>query len=279
MLPHHAVGRIRRSGVLFELCEQHLHHALKAVLVVGRVDGQLGVVVLPRRQHHRARQSRGVTRERARDDRQCRSGLVAERDVMFDRASRCRDGARGQLGGRDGFRCAGAVDAVQQLARVGEPGGWRERALHERATGVLVLDRQHRRLHLARAGPAQQRDQQLDARALDPHRLLEGERPEPGRGARADPLVGEALRARSRARGERLGGQHAERREHPRRTLVAARLDRLHDREPDVIWHVGLLDRHEHGGGELLQRGRIVERCRVVEHRDERRDDLLAQDL
>jgi hypothetical protein len=88
-----------------------------------------------------------------------------------------------------------------------------------------------------------------------------------------------ALRARPRPRGERLGGDHGERREHPRGVGVAARLDRLKDRGGNLPWHLGLLQRHEHSGGQLLQLGRIVARRRIIEHGDKRRDDLLGQDL
>ena len=142
-----------------------------------------------------------------------------------------------------------------------------------------MLDREQRRLHVSRAGPPQQHDQQLGARAIDPHRLLDGERPEPGRGARNDPVAGEALRARVRSGGERLGGDHGERRKHARGVGVAARLERLNDRGRNLPWHVGLLQRHEQGGGELLQLGRIIERRSIIEHGDERRDDLLVQEL
>jgi hypothetical protein len=55
-----------------------------------------------------------------------------------------------------------------------------------------------------------------------------------------------------RPRGERLGGDHGERRKHARGVGVAARLERLKDRGRNSGWHFGLLQRHEQGGGELL---------------------------
>ena len=82
-----------------------------------------------------------------------------------------------------------------------------------------------------------------------------------------------------RLRGERLGGQDGDRREHPGRARVAARLDRRKHRGHRLRRQLGLLERHEHGRGELLQLGRVLERRRAVEHRGERRDDLLVQDL
>jgi len=88
-----------------------------------------------------------------------------------------------------------------------------------------------------------------------------------------------ALGARLRPRGERLGGDHGERRQHPRGVGVAARLDRREDRGRDLLWHLGLLQREHEHGGEVLQLGGIVERRRVVEHGDERRNDLLVQNL
>ena len=60
---------------------------------------------------------------------------------------------------------------------------------------------------------------------------------------------------------------------------AAARLDRLKQHGHRLPRQLGLLERHEHAGGELLQLGRTLERRRVVEHRQERRDDLLVHDL
>jgi hypothetical protein len=126
---------------------------VKALVALGRVDDQLLVVVLPRRQHRRPWQPGGIAGERARDDRQCRPGAVPERDLRVDRALRRGDDACGQLVGRDRLRRGSAVDAVQQVPCLGERRRRGERALNERAAGVLMLDREDRRLDVSQAGP------------------------------------------------------------------------------------------------------------------------------
>ena len=245
MLPHDAIGRIRRLGVLLELVQQHLHHAVKAVLVLGRVDGQLIVVVLPRREHQRPRQTGRVAGQRPRDDRQRRPGPGAERDLRIDRALRGCEHPRGELVGRDRLRRSRAVDAVQQLARLADGRRRRQPAVHERTAGLVMLDPEDRRLQLPLARPREQHDQQLGVRALDPHRLLDRERPHPRGGGRHDPLPGEALRARVSLPGERLRRQHRERGEHPGGVGVAARLERLDDRRADLRRELGLGERDE----------------------------------
>jgi hypothetical protein len=82
-----------------------------------------------------------------------------------------------------------------------------------------------------------------------------------------------------RLAGERLSSEHRDRREHTRGIRVASRLDRVNDRKGNFCWHLGLLQRPKQGGGELLQLSRLTQRRRVIEHRSEHRDDLLAQDL
>ena len=106
-----------------------------------------------------------------------------------------------------------------------------------------------------------------------------GEHPERGSGGRGDPVAREALRACCCLRGERLGGQDGDRGEHPGCVRVAARLDRREHRGHRVGWQLGLRERDQHGRGELFQLGRVLERRRVVEDLQERRDDLLVQDL
>jgi hypothetical protein len=113
VLPHDTTGRVRGLGMLLELVEQSLHHVVKNRLILGSVDDQFRVVVLPRRQHQRPRQTRWVANQRARDDRQCRPALVPERDLRIDRPSRCGQDTRGQLGGCDRSRRGCALDAVQ----------------------------------------------------------------------------------------------------------------------------------------------------------------------
>ena len=142
-----------------------------------------------------------------------------------------------------------------------------------------MLDPEDRRLEVPLARPREQHDQQLGIRAVDPHRLLDSERPHPRGGGRDDPLSGEALRARVSLPGERLRRQHRERGEHPRGVGVAARLERLDDRRGDLRREPGLGERDEQGGGQVLQLGRVLERRRVLEQREELRDDLLAQDV
>ena len=66
---------------------------------------------------------------------------------------------------------------------------------------ILVLDPEDRCPGVAGARSREQRDKQLSTPALDPHRLLDSERPDAGRGARDDPLSGEALRAGLTCRG------------------------------------------------------------------------------
>jgi len=54
---------------------------------------------------------------------------------------------------------------------------------------------------------------------------------------------------------------------------------RAEHRGRNLLGQFGLLQRDEQRGRELLQLGGSVERRGVVEQRDERRDDLLVQDL
>jgi hypothetical protein len=82
------------------------------LLVLCGVDDQLRVVVLPRCQHFRSRQTGGVAGQRKGDDRQRRPGLVPERDLRLDRPSGCGENPRGQLVGPDRLRRSCAVDSV-----------------------------------------------------------------------------------------------------------------------------------------------------------------------
>ena len=142
-----------------------------------------------------------------------------------------------------------------------------------------MLDPEDRRLHVLRARPRQQHDQQLGARALDPHRLLDSERPDSRRGARDDPVCGEALRARVRLYGERLSGEQGKRREHPGGVAVATRLIASTTAEATSGGTSGCSSGIEQGGREMLQLGRVLERRRVLEQREELRDDLFVQDV
>jgi len=191
MPPDHPGRRERCLGVPLELVQQRLHHPVKALLVLRRVDDQLLVVLLPRRQHRGPWQTGGIPGERTRHDRQRRPGLGPERALRVDRALGSGDDEHGQLVGRDRLGRSSAVDAAHQVARVGDRRRRRERALDERAAGVLVLDREYRRLGVLPTGPPQQRDEQLGAGALDPHDLVDGECPDSDRAGRDDPLVGE----------------------------------------------------------------------------------------
>ena len=142
-----------------------------------------------------------------------------------------------------------------------------------------MFDSQQRRLDFLRARSAQQRDQQLDGRPVNSCGVLHGERPEFASDRRDDSLVREALRGRLRARAQGLGAEHAERREQPRGIDVATRLDCVKDCRSHLLRHLELLKRYQQGRGELLQIGRLVKRCRVIEHRQKRRNHLLVQEL
>jgi hypothetical protein len=105
----------------------------------------------------------------------------------------------------------------------------------------VTLDPQQRRLDLRRAGTAQQHHQQLGVGTVDLRRVLHGEHPDPGRDRRDDPLLSEPLPACPRARGQRLGCEHAKRREQTRSFDVATPLDRVKDRGRHLLGHLELL--------------------------------------
>ena len=142
-----------------------------------------------------------------------------------------------------------------------------------------MVDPEDRCLKRVSARSREQRDQQLGALALDPHRLLDSERPDPRGGGRHDPLACEPLRAGPGLAGERLGGERREPGKHGRGVRITTRGDRLHDREANLRRGLGLLERHEQRGRQVLHFGRVLELRRAIEHRQEVGDDLLVEDL
>jgi hypothetical protein len=65
----------------------------------------------------------------------------------------------------------------------------------------------------------------------------------------------------------------------PRRRCIPASLERTHDSRAHLCRYLRLFHGDEEGRGELLQLGGIAERRFVVEHLQELRNDLAAQNL
>ena len=202
-----------------------------------------------------------------------------ERELRVDRPLRRGADTRGQLAGSDRFRRGSVIYPFQQLTRLCDRCRRGKPALDQGAPGVVMLDPEDRQLDLRLSWSREQRDQQLGAPGIDPHRLLNSEHPHSSSRARDDAFLSETLRAPARQRTERFGGEHRERRQHTSGVRIAAGFDPLDNRARDIGRQLSLLERDQQGRGQLLQLGWVVELWRAVKHRDELRDDLRVQDL